>query len=129
MAWEARWGLKTNRYPGSFAVASMNQGISFFVLHKYLSLCGMLHKWTKKTTCSTEACFVTAYQFGQIQVNEPSNVADVSDEFLTDLVSELDNDTVSAIILKGSCARGDETPYSDIDLTLLVHNEPEHPRH
>src|SRR5207248_1461030 len=91
--------------------------IALLYLHEYLPPCGMLHKWTKKTTCSTEACFVAGNQFGQIQVNEPSNVADVSDEFLTGLVSELDNDNVSAIILKGSCARGDETSYSDVDLT------------
>lgn len=49
-----------------------------------------------------------------IQVNEPRHVADVTEAFLADLVSELDNEQVTAIILKGSCARGEETVYSDV---------------
>lgn len=44
------------------------------------------------------------------------------DEFLARLVSELDNDTVRAIILRGSYARGDAVaPYSDVDITLIIH--------
>lgn len=44
------------------------------------------------------------------------------DEFLARLVSELDNDTVRAIILRGSYARGDAiAPYSDVDITLIIH--------
>ncbi len=47
-------------------------------------------------------------------------VAAISDEFLGQLVSELDNEDVIAIILKGSAARGEETVYSDIDLGVFV---------
>jgi predicted nucleotidyltransferase len=57
-------------------------------------------------------------------MHEPHHVADVSEAFLTRLVTELDNEQVSAIILKGSCARGDETVYSDVDLTVFLHIEP-----
>lgn len=45
----------------------------------------------------------------------------LSDELLSRLVVELDNEAVRAIILRGSYARGDALPpYSDIDLTLIV---------
>lgn len=41
---------------------------------------------------------------------------------VTKLVAELDNETVRAIILRGSYARGDAVaPYSDVDITLIIH--------
>ena len=64
-----------------------------------------------------------------IQVNEPSHVAAVSDAFLARLVSELENEQVTAIILKGSYARGEGTVYSDIDLTVFVCSEPDQTHH
>ncbi len=43
----------------------------------------------------------------------------LSSEFLSQLTSELDDGTVTAIILHGSYAHGDAMPpYSDIDLIL-----------
>lgn len=41
------------------------------------------------------------------------------------MVAELDNDDVTAIFLHGSYARGEATPYSDIDLVRLVKEESE----
>lgn len=73
-------------------------------------------------------CLVTSIQ-NELQVNKPQRVADVSDEFLAALVSELDNEDVTAIVLKGSCARGDQTPFSDVDLTVFVRNEQKHSYH
>src|SRR5581483_506697 len=43
------------------------------------------------------------------------------DIFLSRLVAELDDDTVRAIILRGSYARGDAVPpFSDVDLTRII---------
>ena len=64
-------------------------------------------------------------QIWHTQVNEPQGVAEVSDAFLARLVSELDNEQVTAIVLKGSCARRQETLYSDVDLTVFVRTEPD----
>jgi predicted nucleotidyltransferase len=72
---------------------------------------------------------VASKQIWHTRVNEPHDVAQVSDTFLTHLVSELDNEQVIAIILKGSCARGEETLYSDVDLTVFVRTEPEQTGH
>lgn len=45
----------------------------------------------------------------------------LSDEFLAKLIPELDDETVRAIILHGSYARGDaRPPYSDIDLVRIT---------
>ena len=41
------------------------------------------------------------------RVNEPQSVSALSDGLLSELVTELDNDAVTAIILRGSHARGD----------------------
>src|SRR6266550_1500094 len=42
-------------------------------------------------------------------------------EFLAKLIGELDNDTVTAIILHGSYVRGDaRPPYSDVDLVQIL---------
>ncbi len=50
----------------------------------------------------------------------------LSNEFLFQLASELDDETVTAIILHGSYARGDAVPpYSDIDLVRLLKETPE----
>ncbi len=46
-----------------------------------------------------------------------------SDEFLQTLVTEFDNDDTTGIILDGSYARGNATPYSDIDLTRFYKDE------
>lgn len=49
------------------------------------------------------------------------------DEFLARLAAELDEDTVTAIILHGSYARGDALPpYSDIDLVRIMRESADH---
>src|SRR2546430_776822 len=51
----------------------------------------------------------------------PSAPQTLPAELLAQLVTELDNESVRAIILRGSYARGDATPpYSDIDLTRII---------
>jgi len=45
------------------------------------------------------------------------------DAFLSALVAELDTDTVTAMVLVGSYARGDATPYSDVDVIRFVREE------
>lgn len=48
------------------------------------------------------------------------------DELLSKLVTELDDETVTAIILHGSYARGDAMPpYSDVDLVRILQETPE----
>jgi hypothetical protein len=44
----------------------------------------------------------------------------LSETFLEALVAELESDQVRGIILGGSHARGDATPYSDVDLACFV---------
>src|SRR5712692_1735074 len=44
----------------------------------------------------------------------------LSDEFLSKLVTELDNENVTAIVLHGSYVRSDATYYSDVCLVRLV---------
>jgi predicted nucleotidyltransferase len=46
-----------------------------------------------------------------------------SDEFLQALVTEFDNDTIVGITLGGSYARGNATPYSDLDLACFYKDE------
>jgi hypothetical protein len=46
--------------------------------------------------------------------------APLSETFLAALVAELESDQVRGIILGGSQARGDATPYSDVDLACFV---------
>ncbi|HLQ30711.1 MAG TPA: nucleotidyltransferase domain-containing protein, partial [Ktedonobacteraceae bacterium] len=54
----------------------------------------------------------------------------LSEEFLSKLVAELDNDAVRAIILHGSYVRGDATPpYSDVDLARIVQETPDRTEH
>jgi predicted nucleotidyltransferase len=56
----------------------------------------------------------------------PSSPVFLPDEFLARLVTELDDETVRAIILHGSYARGDAIPpYSDVDLVRIVFETPE----
>jgi predicted nucleotidyltransferase len=57
-------------------------------------------------------------------LKEPS-AAPVDEAFLGRLAAELDGNTVTALILKGSYTRGDATSYSDIDLTRIVKQPPE----
>ncbi len=47
-------------------------------------------------------------------------VAPLSDEFLNDLAAELDDAETVGFALTGSHARGDATPYSDVDLVRFV---------
>ncbi len=47
-------------------------------------------------------------------------VPPISDTFLNQLITEIDDDTFRGIVLGGSHARGDPTPYSDIDLACFV---------
>lgn len=45
---------------------------------------------------------------------------------LNELIAELDDETVTAIILHGSYARGTATPpYSDVDLVRILYETPE----
>src|SRR6266566_5465641 len=44
------------------------------------------------------------------QVNESQSVSALSDGLLSELVTELDDDAVTAVILRGSYARGDAIP-------------------
>jgi predicted nucleotidyltransferase len=46
-------------------------------------------------------------------------------EFLAKLVPELDDDTVSAIILHGSYARHEATPFSDVDIVRILRETPD----
>src|SRR5450432_3725277 len=46
-----------------------------------------------------------------------------SDEFLQALVTAFDNDTIVGITLGGSYARGNATPYSDLDLACFYKDE------
>src|SRR5438270_8885023 len=47
----------------------------------------------------------------------------LSSAFLNTLVAEIDNDDIAGIVLGGSYARGDATPYSDVDIACFVHDE------
>ena len=47
------------------------------------------------------------------------------DAFLSALVAELDTDAVTAMVLVGSYARGDATPFSDVDVIRFVCEEPD----
>jgi predicted nucleotidyltransferase len=60
-----------------------------------------------------------------IHLDETHTVSTLTDEFLSKLVAELDNETVTAIILYGSYARGNAAPYSDVDLDRFVKEPPE----
>lgn len=44
----------------------------------------------------------------------------ISDAFLKELIGEIDDNTIRGIILGGSHARGNPTPYSDVDLACFV---------
>lgn len=57
----------------------------------------------------------------------PSNaVSTLPDAFLAGLVTELDDESVRAIILHGSYARGDALPpYSDVDIVRVTQETPE----
>ena len=48
----------------------------------------------------------------------------VSETFLQNLVNEFDDDNTIGFLLTGSCARGDATTVSDVDLLRFVANSP-----
>jgi len=57
--------------------------------------------------------------------NIPHPSALLSDEFLSRLIAELDDDSVIAIILHGSYARGTALPpYSDVDIVRILKETP-----
>jgi hypothetical protein len=49
-----------------------------------------------------------------------NTVEPLADEFLNTLVAELDNDEIVGIILGGSYARNEATPFSDVDIACFV---------
>lgn len=69
----------------------------------------------------------TSFQEGGwlARLRQPSSVSSLPESFLSNLVAELDDDTVIAIILHGSYAHGDATPYSDVDITRIVKEGPD----
>ena len=58
------------------------------------------------------------------QINEPGTITPITAAFLSRLTAELDEESVTAIILTGSCARGEETAFSDVDLKCFVKQTP-----
>jgi predicted nucleotidyltransferase len=63
---------------------------------------------------------------GMMNTPFPSPPVFLPDKFLDRLVAEFDDETVRAIILHGSYARGDALPpYSDVDLVRVVFETPE----
>jgi nucleotidyltransferase-like protein len=55
-----------------------------------------------------------------VQNLTPLPVPPLSDALLKELVAEIDTDQIRGIVLGGSHARGDATPYSDVDLACFV---------
>jgi predicted nucleotidyltransferase len=56
----------------------------------------------------------------------PSSPHTLPHEFLTKLASEIDDDTVTTIILHGSYARGNaQPPYSDVDIVRITKETPD----
>ena len=47
-------------------------------------------------------------------------VSPISDMFLEELISEIDDDAIRGIVLGGSHARGNPTPYRDVDLACFL---------
>lgn len=61
------------------------------------------------------------HKMKQEQTHSPLRpVAPLSETLLHELVAEIDNEQIRGIILGGSQARGDATPYSDIDFACFV---------
>lgn len=60
--------------------------------------------------------------------NESHTTPLLSNEWLQALVSELDNESIIGIILGGSHARGEATPYSDVDIAYFVPDSTMPPR-
>jgi predicted nucleotidyltransferase len=53
--------------------------------------------------------------------------ADITEDFLKTLITELDGPNILGIVLGGSHARGDAGPYSDVDVALFVKDNAQPP--
>ncbi len=66
---------------------------------------------------------------GRAEENAITKAPPLTDTFLNTLVAELDNDDIVGITLGGSYARGNATPYSDVDIACFVKDEVQpHPK-
>lgn len=61
-----------------------------------------------------------------VEATNQHTSAPLPQTFLDGLVAELDNETIQAIALTGSYARGETHAYSDVDLLRFVSTLPEH---
>src|SRR5947208_11113228 len=57
---------------------------------------------------------------GKTKQHTVKSVEPLSDEYFDDLVAELDSDEIVGIILGGSYARNEATPFSDVDIACFV---------
>ncbi len=57
---------------------------------------------------------------GKTKQHTVKSVEPLTDEFFDDLVAELDSDEIIGIILGGSYARNEATPFSDVDIACFV---------
>lgn len=75
---------------------------------------------------TTNTTLMSIYE-GKIVENKARTPNFLPDEFFARLVSELDEGTVTAIILHGSYARGGALPlYSDVDLVRIMQESADH---
>ncbi len=62
------------------------------------------------------------------QTNGLMTIESLPEGLLNQLIKELDTEDVAAIMLHGGYARGEATPYSDIDLVRIVQEASSLPR-
>jgi predicted nucleotidyltransferase len=60
-----------------------------------------------------------------IYANAPQIAPSQLDEIYALLIAQHGEERIRSIILRGSFARGDFTPYSDVDITCLVYEKPD----